>query len=441
MKVILKKFHVVILSVVLAFGIIMINPIKSYTFEKNQVDILKENIKPLKSVNAESEMDDLEFLKENLKDKTIIGMGEVTHGNDEIFKAKHRIFKFLVEELNYKVFAIEGDFGGAEVVNDYIVNGNGTPEDAIKSMGFWTWSTEEVLDMVKWMRKYNQGVQDKDKIKFYGFDFQMFDVNRDFLKSYLSKSDNELVDKYKSVLNDDINCDYIKNTDNKKRQSIFSDLKKLQDEIEQSEKKLISNSNEDEYEKALQNVRMLKQFDEWIISDYSGNVRDKYMAENINWILNYEGKKGNDNIFLWAHNGHIDKNFTFPYTSMGKLLYDQYKEKYYAIGTEFYKSQFTASNKMTDKKDKFEVGTNKKWIADLFHETGVPIGYLDLKDTCKNEVMSKIFGKSQTMHSIGAVFNSIYGMFSKFYSINTVPIKSFDGILYIDEITPTILLK
>ena len=441
MKSRLKSIQILFLSIVLVLGTVVLSPMKAYAFEKNEVDALKENIKPLKSVEPDSEMDDLQFLKENLKDKTIIGMGEATHGNKEIFNAKHRIFKFLVEELNYKVFAIEGDFGGAEVVNDYIVNGNGNPEDAVKSMGFWTWSTEEVVDMVNWMRKYNESVEDKDKIRFYGFDFQKYNTNKNLLKDYLNKSDKELADKYENLLNDDIDSDYIKNTDNQKREAIFSDLKKLQDEMEQNKGKLINNSDEDEYEKALQNAKALKQFDEWIISNYSGNVRDKYMAENVNWILNYEGKKGNNNIFLWAHNGHIDKNYTYPYVSMGKLLNDQYKEKYYAIGTEFYKSQFTAYNNMTDSKEKFEVETNKEWMADLFHETGVSVGYVDLKDTCKNEVMGKIFESSQKMHSIGSTFNSMYSMFPQTYTLDTVPIKSFDGIVYIGEINPTVLLK
>ena len=211
--------------------------------------------------------------------------------------------------------------------------------------------------------------------------------------------------------------------------------------MEKNKENLISKSSENEYEMALVNVKALKQYDEWIMNDYSGAVRDKYMAENVNWILNYEGRKGNNNIFLWAHNGHIDKNYTYPYTSMGKLLSDQYKEKYYTIGTEFYKSQFTAYNDMTDSKEKFEVETNKDWMADLFHETGVSTGYLDLNDTCKNEVLGKIFESSQKMHSIGSVFNSIYSEVPETYTLDTVPIKSFDGIVYIDEITPTVLLK
>ena len=80
-------------------------------------------------------------------------------------------------------------------------------------------------------------------------------------------------------------------------------------------------------------------------------------------------------------------------------------------------------------------------MADLFRETVVSVGYVDLKDTCKNEVMGKIFESSQKMHSIGSTFNSMYSMFPQTYTLDTVPIKSFDGIVYIGEINPTVLLK
>lgn len=38
-------------------------------------------------------------------------------------------------------------------------------------MYFWTWQTQEFLDMVNWMKSYNNGVE---KIQFTGFDMQQF---------------------------------------------------------------------------------------------------------------------------------------------------------------------------------------------------------------------------------------------------------------------------
>ena len=61
-------------------------------------------------------------------------------------------------------------------------------------------------------------------------------------------------------------------------------------------------------------------------------LRDKYMAQNIEWILERE-----DKVFVCAHNEHVAK--WGSYDSMGKLLSLKEENGYYAIGTDFYKSK------------------------------------------------------------------------------------------------------
>lgn len=61
-------------------------------------------------------------------------------------------------------------------------------------------------------------------------------------------------------------------------------------------------------------------------------LRDKYMAQNIEWILSRE-----DKVFVCAHNEHVAK--WGSYDSMGKLLSLKEENGYYAIGTDFYKSK------------------------------------------------------------------------------------------------------
>ena len=50
----------------------------------------------------------------------IIALGEATHGNKEFQQLKLEVFKKLVEEHRVHSFALEGDFGGCEEVNQYI---------------------------------------------------------------------------------------------------------------------------------------------------------------------------------------------------------------------------------------------------------------------------------------------------------------------------------
>src|SRR5207248_517792 len=57
-------------------------------------------------------------------------------------------------------------------VNTYVLTGKGDPAKALAGLYFWTWDTEEVLDMIQWMRRWNADPAHKKKVKFYGFDMQ-----------------------------------------------------------------------------------------------------------------------------------------------------------------------------------------------------------------------------------------------------------------------------
>jgi erythromycin esterase len=74
------------------------------------VQSLESELNPLSEDPLLWSNDDLKFL-DPIANKSIIGLGEATHGTAEFFKAKHRIFKYLVEKHGYKIFAFEADFG------------------------------------------------------------------------------------------------------------------------------------------------------------------------------------------------------------------------------------------------------------------------------------------------------------------------------------------
>src|SRR5215510_12728002 len=62
----------------------------------------------LKSVEAGHSFDDLQPLKSILKDVRIVGLGEGTHGTREFFQIKHRLLEFLVNEMGFTLFVMEG---------------------------------------------------------------------------------------------------------------------------------------------------------------------------------------------------------------------------------------------------------------------------------------------------------------------------------------------
>ena len=144
---------------------------------------------PINSASPQSGLDDLRSLQSTVGNARIVAMGEATHGTREFFQLKHRMLEFLVERMGFTVFGIEANWPESLAVNDYVLKGNGDPAETLAGLYFWTWNTEEVLDMIEWMRRYNQDPSHRKKVKFFGFDMQVARVAVANVEVYLQKVD------------------------------------------------------------------------------------------------------------------------------------------------------------------------------------------------------------------------------------------------------------
>ena len=116
---------------------------------------IRTNAVPLKTVEARHGFDDMEPLRRIIGDARIVSLGEATHGTREFFQLKHRMLEFLATRMGFTIFSIEANMPEAYRLNDYVLNGTGDPAQLLRGMYFWTWNTEEVLDMIRWMREFN----------------------------------------------------------------------------------------------------------------------------------------------------------------------------------------------------------------------------------------------------------------------------------------------
>ena len=105
---------------------------------------------------------------------------------------KHRLLEFLVEELGFTVFSIEANMPESFRINDYVLRGQGDPRELIRVMGFWIWATEEVREMVEWMRRHNAEAEHRERrppVTFTGFDVQNPDVAAKIVMGFVEKAD------------------------------------------------------------------------------------------------------------------------------------------------------------------------------------------------------------------------------------------------------------
>jgi erythromycin esterase-like protein len=127
---------------------------------------LAEQTIPLAAVQPRSGFEDLQALKPILEGKRIVALGEATHGTREFFQMKHRMLEFLVTEMGFTHFGMETGSETAVVIDDYIHGGTGDPRTVL----YWPWATEEVMEMLDWMRAYNADPRNTRKLTFHGID-------------------------------------------------------------------------------------------------------------------------------------------------------------------------------------------------------------------------------------------------------------------------------
>lgn len=57
-------------------------------------------------------------------------------------------------------------------VDEYVRTGRGDARKALNALYYWAWNTEEVVELIEWMRRINADPARAKKVRFYGFDIQ-----------------------------------------------------------------------------------------------------------------------------------------------------------------------------------------------------------------------------------------------------------------------------
>lgn len=69
-------------------------------------------------------------------EKTVVGLGESTHGTAEFTAIRAEIVKQLVTENNYRVFILEAEFAACEKMNHYLQTGEGNLDSLMLDLRF-----------------------------------------------------------------------------------------------------------------------------------------------------------------------------------------------------------------------------------------------------------------------------------------------------------------
>jgi erythromycin esterase len=302
---------------------------------------LSENAISFNTAEPGTDYADLIPLKDIVGDARIVALGEGTHGTREFFQMKHRVLEFLVREMGFNAFAIEATWAESNDVNQYVHTGEGDPAVLLSNLYFWTWNTEEVLDMIHWMRQHNQA-NPGQPVSFQGFDMQFSRRAMDMVSSFVWRVDQDnhhIVGlgyfcwrvwahalSYPSM-GDSIQTDC--------RTGVEAAYALVADNREAYEQA----TSPEEYATVLRAARITVQHEytrsrRWVETE--PHPRDRFMAENVEWLLDQGGP--DRKIVLWAHNAHVMD--LLPW--MGGYLRQRYGDDMVIAGFSFHQGQFNA---------------------------------------------------------------------------------------------------
>jgi len=330
----------------------------------------------------------LHFLKEELKNVKIVGLGESSHYMGKTYTAKVKLVKYLHENCGFDIIAFESPMYNLSKIYDTIAAENHPKETIFNNLSSVWYSKEldELFDYVIETRNSNR------PLICAGFDGRVFPNQADILVvDYCN-----FIKKLNSQSNSNIQIDssFIKKM-NTNVKNCFSENKiSPQDtlvlyhkfnEVKNSFKKIETRKNTDYYSFWNQITDNLQSMYRTNYLNY--NVRDKQMAKIVSCFSNnlYKDKK----IILWAATLHlndkpelIEHNGKDVYKGqfMGQYLRNEFQESYYTIAFTPFSGTigFKGSLGLGKKKVKSEEGSLEKFINDTYH---CEYAYIPLRNT------------------------------------------------------------
>ena len=404
---------------------------------------LQANAVPFSTAQPGSGFGDLQFLKEMIGDARVVSLGEATHGTREFFQMKHRVLEFLVEEMDFNVFAIEATWPEANRLNEFVHTGEGDPEVLLSGLYFWTWNTEEVRDMILWMRAHNQDPGDAPTVSFLGFDMQYAGMAIHNVIEYL-----EMVDPLgaaRASLHYACMLPYAngprgsvefgglyQNQPQSYRDACVNELLEARDFLLAHQEEYQAASSITEFAMAERSARVVLQFED-LKSARTQGARDYYMAENAKWLLDQAGPDAK--MVLWAHNGHVADNPSYGESvSMGYYLRRLYGEDMVIAGLDFFQGSFRAVTYLGYSyggvDDHFVGPAPPLSYEDYFHATGLDRLILDVRGVNLGTAATSWLAGPRLMRSIGSVYSPT-NPDSYLYDVS-IP-SLYDLIIYFDS--------
>ncbi|MFI8404651.1 erythromycin esterase family protein [Streptomyces sp. NPDC085463] len=323
---------------------------------------------PLRTTEPRSGPADLRPFGRMVGDARVVGLGEATHSSHEFFTAKHRVFRYLVEEKGFRAFALEAPWSTGLRLDAYLLHGEGDLErimdEEFQGTYRW-WNNAEYRDLFQWIRAYNVG-HSRDPVRFVGDDSgfagaELYDRVTAYAAAARPELAPRLAELYRGLRPSTDAGSYVDDYLSKpldERKGFAERTGRAVDLLKQR-----PGPDADAHAWAVQHATAIHQTTTLYAFDWDDPesvpdlmlYRDRVMAENVTWWQRRTGAR----IALSAHNGHIALKTYIPGACpkvQGDFLREQLGDGYLSVGLTFGHGSFNAFDREGTIR-RFTVGT------------------------------------------------------------------------------------
>jgi len=430
------------------------------TPDPNLVAIVRDAARPLPDAGDDAEFDELLAA---IGDARFVLLGEASHGTHEFYTARARITRRLIVERGFDAVAIEGDWPDAYRVNRY-VRGRGDDADAERALrGFrrfptWMWRNTAVVELVEWMREWNDARPADRRVGFYGLDLYSLATSMEAVLAYLDRADPDAAARVRqryacfepfggdsqtyglmTGLGSTPSCE----------PEVLATLLELQRRRAETTRTDPAREDPEAIFDAEQNAALVKNAEAYYRTMFLGdvsswNLRDSHMVETL-WAL--EGHLAREHrparIVVWAHNSHLgDASATEMGRqrgehNVGQLVRERCGNQAFLVGFSTHTGSVTAASDWDRPAQRRRVLPSRPdSVEGVMHDTGIERFLLRLRDEAG---AAQALRRPLLERAIGVIYRPDTERQSHYFFVE-LP-RQFDALLHFDTTSAVVPLE
>lgn len=315
-----------------------------------------ENAIPVEGFGFGTDVSELRLLAPVIGSARLVSFSEPFHGAHEPLALRNRLFEYLVREHGFSAIALETGLSPSKLLYDYVLGGEGKPEAIARNAFSYRFGLlRENVDLLQWMRAYNDSVPAADAIRLYGVDltgqefplaYRSLEAVTEFLRR-AGVPDAEPLLQALEIATPRFRSDVYPSLSVAQRDQITVTIDGALAYLNLHRGDLVGMVGRDAYGWARRQVIAAHQDNAFLrnLDQAPWNLREVGIADNLRWVVDREGPEGR--VLFFAHNTHTGSHRFSPgrdvpvgwpiegVTAAGYLLRQDFGSALVTIGTYF----------------------------------------------------------------------------------------------------------